>query len=162
MKSIFYLIVLVFVIGLVGCSEEEEPRSPLIGTWESRVYVDSLDYWFVESYAFKNDSIFDIEWTVRNTETGPDLGYRMTAASWYELEEDTFKYYYSDVLMEFESLYVPKEELKPAIVDFFRIPQATLTFSQDRRQFELQVGCFQPSPGTDCVDFPAKVYVRVD
>lgn len=169
MKSVFYLIGLVFALGLVGCSDEEDPRSPLIGTWENRVFVDSLDYWFVESYSFKNDSIFDLELTVRQTETGPDLGYRMISTSWYDLEGSTFKYYYSDALIYFgidsEGLmkyFAPKEELKPGIVDFFRIPEGTLTFSSDGSKFEFEKDCFQPNPDMECIQFPLKEFVKVN
>ncbi|WP_026966326.1 hypothetical protein [Algoriphagus terrigena] len=169
MKSAFYLVVLVFAVGLVGCSEEENPRFPLMGTWESRVYVDSLDYWFVESYAFKNDSIFELTKTVRQTETGPDLGYQLISSSWYNLESDTFKYYYSDALIYFgvdsESqrvYYGSKEDLRPGIVDFFRTPEGILTFSSDQRSFEFQENCWSPAPGMECIEFESKEFIKVD
>ena len=170
MKSLFYLAAVVLALGLLSCSsEEEEPISPMIGTWENRVFVDSLDYWFVESYMFKNDSIFDIEWTVRQTETGPDLGYRMIATSWYNLDENIFKYYYSDVLFYWRvdndsapTYYVPKGDLQPAVVDFFRIPEGILTFTADKRKFEFRENCIQFDPDMECVQLPSKEYIRVD
>lgn len=169
MKAFFYLAAFVFVLGLVSCSEEEEPISPLIGTWENRVYVDSLDYWFVESYSFKNDSVFDIEITVRQTESGPDLGYRMISTSWYNLDNNTFKYYYAYALTHFsvdsEALpvyYAPKEELSATIVDFFGIPEGELTFSPDKKKFEFQENCLKLDPSMECIQFPSKEYIRVD
>lgn len=169
MKSAFYFIALVFVVGLVGCSDDENPRSPLIGAWENREYVDSLDLWFVESYMFKNDSVFDVERTVRQTETGPDLGYQMISTSWYNLEGSTFKYYYSDALIYFGGdsdgtrvYFASKEDLKPAIIDFFRIPEGTLTFSADGRTFNFQENCIKFSPDQECLQLPSKEFVKAD
>ena len=166
MKPLCLLFASIIAFSFFSCSEDEAPSSPLIGTWESRVYNDSLEYWFVESYTFKNDSIFDLQRTVRQTETGPDLGYQLLSTSWYQLNGSVFKYYYSDALMyspvqtDGVSLpYVPKEELRPAIVDLFRIPETTLTFSQDRRQFELLMDCFA---GVNCSDPLKKIFVRAN
>ncbi|SEF77563.1 hypothetical protein [Algoriphagus boritolerans] len=154
---------------LISCAENEEPVSPLIGTWEKREFVDSLDLWFVDIMEFKNDSIFEISSIVRDSETGPTLGYTLVATSWYNLDGDTFKYYYSDALMHFylpgqddAVLYVPKAELKPVILDFFRKPEGVLTFSSDRRMFLLQPNCLIINEENDCVQFPVKEYIRVN
>lgn len=92
MKTAFTFVFAFLLLSLVSCSDQVDPRSPFIGTWEYRNYVDSLDIWFVERSQFKNDSLFDLESTVRQTETGKDLGYRMTTTSWYNLEGNTFQY----------------------------------------------------------------------
>lgn len=169
MKLLFFLTAVGFVLTLVSCSEEEEPISPLIGTWENRVYVDSLEYWFVESYMFKNDSVFDLTETVRQAETGPELGYRLISTSWYNLEMGIFKYYYSDALFFFgggsevpRKYFVPKEELNLGIVDFFGIPEGKLTFSADGRKFNFQENCIQLNPDQECLQLPSKEFVKVD
>lgn len=167
MKKYFPFALVAVFAALISCTENEEPISPIIGTWESRVFVDSLDLWFVETLEFKNDSIFDLTITVRELETGPDLGFRLVTTSWYNLEGDTFKYYYSDVLMYFghheeAPLYVPKSELNAGIVDFFRIPEGILTFSSDRRRFQFQENCLTINPSIACFEFPVKEYIRVN
>lgn len=166
MKKYFPFALIALLTVFISCTEDEEPMGPLIGIWEHREFVDSLDVWMVESMEFKNDSIFDINMTFRDSETGPELGYRLSATSWYNLEGDTFKYYYSDALLHFEygedaKLYVPKEDLKPAIVDFFRIPEGVLSFSADRRRFQFQENCLVINPDIDCFQSPKKEYIRV-
>lgn len=168
MKTLYAVFFAFFVLSIVSCSDEEEPRSPLIGTWENRNYVDSLELWFVNTYNFRNDSIFDITSTVRETEIGNDLGYRLISTAWYNLESDIFQYYYDDGLFHFgggedDPLYVPKKDLKPGIIDFFRIPKGKLTFSNDYSQFTFQEDCWKPNPeNEDCFEFPVKTFVRVD
>ncbi|MGM0946429.1 MAG: hypothetical protein ACQEW9_14685 [Bacteroidota bacterium] len=167
MKPAFYLSSLFLILSLLSCSESENPRSPLIGTWENRTYVDSLDYWFVESYTFKNDSIFDLKTTVRDLEAGTDLGYRMTSTAWYNLEGDVFQYYYSDALIYFafrpdDPLFVPKEDLRAVVIDFFRVPKGKLSFTDDLRQFTFQEDCITINPDADCLQFPPRTFVRVD
>jgi hypothetical protein len=163
-----FSIVAVFAI-LISCAENEEPISPLIGTWEKREFVDSLDLWFVDIMEFKNDSIFEITGIVRNSETGPTLGYTLVATSWYNLDGNTFKYYYSDALIHFDIfggedavLYVPKSESDPVIIDFFRKPEGVLTFSADRRSFQLLPNCFVIKEENDCIQFPLEEYIRVN
>lgn len=167
MRSFSFLLLFALSFSFVSCQEDEKPSSVLIGTWEKRVYVDSLRYWFVDSYQFKNDSIFDLEFTVRETETGPDLGYRMIGSSWYNLEGNRFKFYYSDVLMyrinpDDRNYFSPREELVPAVVDFFRIPTGNISFSSDLRQFTYQEDCIQFDPNSECLQIPSETFVRVD
>ena len=168
MRSLSLLILAFISISLISCSDAEEPRSPLIGTWESRNYSDSLEVWFVDSYSFRNDSLFDITSTVRESEIGEDLGYRLVSTSWYNLEGDIFQYYYDDALIHFGGgekapLYVPKKDLSPGIVDFFRVPKGKLTFSSDLRQFTFQEDCWKINPNSDdCIEFPSETFVRVD
>lgn len=166
MIKYFPLALVTAIVALVSCTDNEEPVGPLAGTWEHRVFVDSTDVWLVETIEFKNDSIFDMNVTVRNSETGPTLGYRMITTSWYNLEGDIFKYYYADVLMYFgieenAPMYVPKSELRAGIVDFFRIPEGILTFSNDRRKFQFQENCWDINADVDCFKFPTKEYIRV-
>lgn len=168
-KYLPFALVVVFAT-LISCTENEEPLSPLIGTWEKREFVDSLDLWFVDIMEFKNDSIFEISGVVRDSETGPTLGYTLVATSWYNFDGNTFKYYYSDALIHFyfpmgeedAVRYVPKSELKPVIIDFFRKPEGVLTFSSDRRIFQLQPNCFVINEERDCVQFPLEEYIRVN
>ncbi|MEB2776673.1 hypothetical protein SYJ56_15215 [Algoriphagus sp. D3-2-R+10] len=167
MKTAYPFVFVFFLVSLVSCIEEEDPRSPLIGTWESRSYMDSLDIWIVDSYRFKSDSVFDLTATVRKTEFGEELGYRMTASSWYNLEESIFQYYYSDALIYFGGgengpFYGPKDKMNPGIVDFFRVPKGKLTFSSDMRQFTFQEDCWKVNPDNDCIEFPSQTFVRVD
>ncbi|WPR74369.1 hypothetical protein [Algoriphagus sp. NG3] len=167
MRHLSLLILACCGLSLYGCSDPEEPQSPLIGTWESRNYSDSLDVWFVESYSFRNDSLFDVTSSVRTTETGEELGYRLTATSWYNFEGDIFQYYYADAMIHFggsenQPLYVPKQDLSPGIVDFFRTPKGKLTFSSDLRQFTFQEDCWNVNNDNDCIEFPSQTFVRVN
>lgn len=151
----------------ISCAENEEPVSPLIGTWEKREFVDSLDLWFVDVMEFKNDSIFDLTSIVRDTETGPTLGYRMVTTSWYNLDGETFTYYYSGGLFYFgpwdrdKPFYVAKSELRPGVIDFFRRPEGVLTFSDNRRKFQFLENCFSFNNEGDCLQLPIKEYIRV-
>lgn len=169
MKTQSLLLFAFFILGLVSCSEEEEPRSPLIGSWENRTYSDSLEVWFVENYHFKNDSIFDLTATVRETELGEDLGYRYITTAWYNLDGNNFQYYYSDALIYFggngenKSFYGTKEELTSGIFDFFRIPKGELSFADDFSQFTFQEDCWNPNPESeDCIEFPLQTFLRVE
>jgi hypothetical protein len=168
MKNIFPFAILALIAALFSCTDSEEPASPLIGTWEKRQFVDSLDLWFVDVMEFKNDSIFDLSSIVRETETGPTLGYRLVTTSWYNLDGNTFTYYYSDGLFYFghldgkAPLYVPKSELRPGVIDFFRKPEGVLTFSSDRRIFQFQPNCFVFNEDRDCIQFPLEEYIRVN
>lgn len=92
MKNYLPFALVVLFATLISCTENEEPISPLLGTWEKREFVDSLDLWFVDVMEFKNDSIFDLTSIVRDMETGPTLGYRMVTTAWYRLEGSTFTY----------------------------------------------------------------------
>ncbi|UZD21037.1 hypothetical protein PBT90_15810 [Algoriphagus halophytocola] len=166
MRYLSLLILVCCAISSFSCADSEEPRSPLIGTWENRNYSDSLEVWFVESYTFRNDSLFDVTASVRKTEIGEELGYRLTATSWYNFEAGIFQYYYSDAMIHFggenQPFYAPKQDLKPGIVDFFRVPKGKLTFSSDLRQFTFQEDCWSVNEENDCIEFPAKTFVRVD
>ncbi len=170
MKKYLPFVLLAAFSSFASCTENEEPVSPLLGNWEHREYVDSLDVWIIETMEVKNDSIFDLKVTVRDTETGPTLGYQMITTAWYDLAGETFRYYYADGLYYFGSiddiedpiLYVPKEELTPGIVDFFRIPEGVLTFSEDRRSFQFQPDCLIINTENDCIQFPLKEYIRVN
>ena len=167
MRYLTLLILTSFAISLYSCTDVEEPRSALFGTWENRNYVDSLEVWFVNTYQFRNDSLFDVTSTVRETEIGEDLGYRLISSAWYNFDGDIFQYYYDDGLFHFggrddDPLYVPKKDLKPGIVDFFRIPKGKLTFSSDLRQFTFQEDCWAVSSTNDCIEFPAQTFIRVD
>jgi hypothetical protein len=167
MKTALSVSALFLILSIFSCSESEDPRSPLIGTWENRTYIDSLDIWFVESYTFKNDSLFDLKSTVREIETGTDLGYRLISTAWYNLEGDIFQYYYSDGLFYFPTernapLYVPKEELRPGVIDFFRIPKGTLSFSNNQRQFTFQENCFSANSDANCIPIPPRTFMKVD
>ena len=166
MKNYFAFALVAVLTTLSSCAENEEPLSPLVGTWENREYVDSLGLWFVETLEFKNDSIFDLTKSVRDSETGPELGYRLVAPAWYNLEGNTFKYYYSYAFIHFSSdvdpvLYVPKSELKAGVVDIFRIPEGVLTFMDNQNKFQFRENCFGLNPKDPCVQLPTKEYVRV-
>ncbi|WP_339707798.1 hypothetical protein [Algoriphagus aquimarinus] len=165
MRYLCLLFIAACTASLSSCSDAEEPISPLIGAWENREYVDSLNYWIVERYDFVNDSTYDINVTVRETEGGEDLGYRFITRGWYDYKGEDFTYYYADVLMiedyflrEGNELFAPKDDLRAVIVDFFREPTASLTFSSDRKQFVFQDECLEYVD--ECP--VAKTYVRVN
>jgi hypothetical protein len=144
MKIFFPFAILIFISGLISCSENEEPVSPLVGKWENRVFIDSLDVWFVETMEFKNDSIFDLNITVRQSETGPDLGYRFMTTAWYSLGENELTYYYSfSSWLNYgeKRLFVDEEDLEAGIVDFFQRPKVEFQFGSNRRSFILPQGC---------------------
>ncbi|MBN7814975.1 hypothetical protein [Algoriphagus pacificus] len=166
MKTVFTFVVALFLSTLVSCSEEEEPRSPIIGTWEERNYSSFSDIWFVNNYNFKNDSIFNLVATVRETENGEDLGYRYITTGKYSVEGNIFHYYYSDALIYFkgssETIYGKKEDLKPGIMDFFRVPKGEITFADDFSKFTFQENCWQMSDSEDCMEFPLQTFIRVD
>lgn len=115
---------------------------------------------------FKSDSLMLIEQTVRQTKTGPTIGYMMIADGWYKLDGSTFKYNYDYGLFYFggenSKLYVPKNELRPGIADFFRIPTGKLTFSTDRSRFQFQEDCFEVDPQSDCISVTLIEYLRVN
>lgn len=140
------LFALVIVLGtLISCSEDDKPINPLIGTWESRVFVDSLDVWFVETIEIKNDSLYSIAETVRETESGPDLGYRLYVESFYELNGKIFSLgpwnSYTIVRQgSQEPLFVSKSELDPVIVEKV-YSSAEVTISSDLRQMDFLPIC---------------------
>ena len=167
MRHLTLLILTCFAGSLYSCTELDEPRIALYGTWENRKYVDSLEVWFVNTYKFRNDSLFDVTSTVRETEIGNDLGYRLISTAWYNFDGDIFQYYYDDGLFHFGSrdddpLYVPKKDLKPGVIDFAGKPKGKLTFSDDFRQFTFQEGCMVVNTTNDCREFPSRTFVRVD
>ncbi|MFC3416005.1 hypothetical protein [Algoriphagus hitonicola] len=169
MKAFQFFPLVFLLLGLFSCQEDELPRAPLLGTWENRIFDETQELWFVESLTFKNDSVMGVEHTVRETETGPTLGYRIISEGWYKLEGTTLQYYYADALIYFgggsdsDALpYGSKEELSAGIIDFFRIPEGDLTFSQDNNKFEFQEDCWQVNPDRECVEFPLKEYIRVN
>lgn len=138
-----FLLVAVFA-ALISCAESEGPQGPLVGTWENRVFVDSLDVWFVETMEFKNDSIFDLNITVREFEKGPDLGYRFKTTAWYSLSKNELTYYYSDcswLNFSEQRLFADEEDLLLGVVDFFDRPKVELLFSPSRKSFILPQGC---------------------
>lgn len=164
MKKYFHFALLAIFAVLISCSEKEEPVSPLVGTWENRVFVDSLDVWFVETLEIKNDSLVDIIETVRPTETGPDLGYRLFMETKYSLEGEIFSYDYSNgnVISRFwetDPLFVPKSELRPTVFDFVISESAALSFSTDFREMDFQPICYSYFED-DCLE--SKKFVKVD
>lgn len=166
MQKYFPFALVAIISVLVSCAENEEPISPLMGTWENRNFVDSLDLWFVETMEFKNDSIFDLTQSFRNSEMGQDLGYRLMATSWYNFKDSTFKYYYSEGIFHFSTprnpaLYVPKSELRVGVIDIFRIPEGVLTFLSNGKKFRFQEDCFVVNPNNPCIQLPPKEFIRV-
>jgi len=148
MRYLCLLFIAACTASLFSCTDSEEPMSPLIGAWENREYVDSLNYWIVERYDFVNDSTYDINVTVRESETGKDLGYRFATRGWYNLQANDFTFTYSEMyqiknyyLPSRDNLYAPKNELRFSEIDFSDTPTANLTFSSDGKQFELLAEC---------------------
>lgn len=167
MRLLCLFVLAVCTASFYSCTDSEEPKFPLMGAWENRVYVDSIDYWIVETYDFVNDSTYDINVTVRESEMGDDLGYRFISRGWYDLQADDFTYYFSDALMidnsfvasnNADKVYAPKEELVAVIIDFFRRPTANLTFSADRKKFEILDECMESM--SECPS--SKTYIKVD
>ncbi|WP_339751414.1 hypothetical protein [Algoriphagus aquimarinus] len=150
MRYLCLLVIAACTVSLSSCRDVEEPISPLIGAWENRVFVDSLNYWIVERYDFVNDSTYDIKVTVRESETSKDLGYRFATRGWYNLQENAFTFTYSEIyqvkdyyLPSRANLYAPKNELRFIEIDFSDTPTANLTFSTDGKQFEFLAECLE-------------------
>ncbi|WP_144605407.1 hypothetical protein [Algoriphagus algorifonticola] len=170
MKILFYVLICFVAAGFFGCQDSDGPRNPLLGTWENRSYVDSLDVWFVHSLTIKNDSLMEVKNFARKSETGPIIGYHSIADSWYNYQENRFTYYYSEGLFYFNgnkdtyvaSRYGPKESLKPGILDFFRIPEGELIFSADGQSFEFQEDCWSINADEECVEFSPMTYILVN
>ncbi|WP_192347723.1 hypothetical protein [Algoriphagus sp. Y33] len=161
--SLFTLLFMSFCFFACDKDNEELPNR-LVGTWENRYFVDSVDYWVVNTLEFKNDSVYQFRTTVRDFETGPDLGYRSYYDDGYEWDGSTF--IYSPDLTSWidyreEDFYVPKEELVDGIVDYFRIPTATISFVDNRTKMIFQEDC--PEEFLPCdVPFDAIEYLRAD
>lgn len=144
MKKNFPLVFVAAFAAFISCAENEEPVSPIVGTWENRVFIDSLDVWFVETMEFKNDSIFDLNITVRELETSRDLGYRFKTTAWYSLDDNQLTYYFSgSSWLDFNEkrIYVAQKDLVNGFVDFFRRPKVEFQLSSDRKSFTLPEGC---------------------
>jgi hypothetical protein len=170
MKNLFYVLICLVTATFFGCQDSDGPRNPLLGTWENRSYVDSLDVWFVQSLTIKNDSLMEVMEFARKSETGPIIGYHSIADSWYNYQDNRFTYYYSEGLFYFNgyndtyvtSRYGPKESLKPGIIDLFWTPVGDLTFSPDGQSFEFQKECWFLNSNGDCVDAPPMTYIRTN
>lgn len=161
--SITFLVPLLLVF-LFACNEGEEPNRPLIGTWESNVFVDSLNYWVIETLEFTSDSTFISQTTVRLTEDGEDLGFRGILRGDYTLNGNDFNYsinggYEMSRLFTTSEppFYVPKDQLRPFVIDF-SVPNGytELMFSEDQNQIEISYGC--PSYDGDCPN--TKIYLK--
>ncbi len=165
MKGFSLLAVLLISISFVSCDDVED-KSPnqLSGTWEDRFYVDSVDYWVVNTLEFKPENQYQFRTTVRQTETGSDLGYRFYYDDSYEWDGETFSY--SPDLASWidhreENFYVPKEELNAGIIDYARMPTASLIFEENNTKMIFQENC--PEDILPCEDpFESKEYIRVD
>lgn len=167
MKHLIYSLILVLASTLVSCQDTEEPQSPLFGSWENRSYNDSLGLWSIQTLTFTNDSSVLVENTLRQTETGPKLGYTLIANAWYNFDRDVFTFYYSEALirsrLEEDALpYSPKEDLSLAILEFLRRPKGVLTFAQDRSRFEFQEDCWALNAEDPCIQPPSAEFFRVD
>ncbi|MEP0710938.1 hypothetical protein [Algoriphagus sp.] len=162
--SLFSLIVIAF--GLFACDKDDDPLpNQLVGSWESRYFVDSVDYWVVNTLEFKNDSVYQFRTTVRDSEAGPDLGYRMYYDDRYEWDGMNFKYlpdlaYWIDY--KEEAFYVPQQELRAGIIDYFHQPIARITFIDNKERLLFQEQCPE-NPAFGCEEPRDPIeYVRVD
>ena len=161
--SIFFLFPLLLVF-FIACSEKEEPKSLHIGTWESKVFVDSLNYWVIETLEFTSDSTFNIQTTVRLTEDGDDLGYRDILMGDYILNGRDFIYFIEEGfrMSRFYTtseppFYVPKDQLRPFLVDFSEPNGPTeLMFFEGQNQMKISYEC--PSFDGKCPI--TKIYVE--
>lgn len=165
MKHLSQIILLFISFSFFSCEKEnEELPNQLVGTWEIRHLVDSVDYWVVNTLEFKNDSVYQFRTTVRESETGPDLGYRFYYDDSYEWDGITLTY--SPDLAAWidyreEAFYVPKQELLAGIIDYFRIPTATISFMDNRTRMIFQENC--PKEILSCdVPFEVLEYIKVD
>lgn len=146
MKPCLYLIASVLVLGLFSCSDDEEPISPLAGTWENRVFVDSLDRWIVETLEIGRDTSVQMSVTVRNSEDGSDLGYRSIFQSKGGIQQDVLSFSNSlDFVLEpvhgVRPIYVPKSELILAVVER-TFASASVDISSNREEMDFQPLCF--------------------
>lgn len=150
----------------MACNKDDDPLpNQLVGNWETRYFVDSVDYWVVNTLEFKNDSVYQFRTTVRDSEIGPDLGYRVYYDDRYEWDGMTFKYlpdlaYWID--HREEGFYVPKQELMAGIYDYFYQPTAKITFVDNNKKLIFQSLCPE-NVGFGCEEQRVPIeYVRVD
>ncbi len=165
MKYLSLFSLLLLSCSFTACDDDnEELPNQLVGTWENRSFVDSVNYWVVNTLEFKNDSVYQYRTTVRDSENGPDLGYRFFYDDNYEWNGNTFTY--SPDLAAWidhreEDFYVPKQELLAGIIDFFGIPTAAISFRDNRTKMIYQENC--PKEFLPCdVPFESVEYIRVD
>lgn len=148
MKKYFPFALLAVFAVLISCTEKEEPVSPLVGKWENRVFVDSLDFWVVETFEIKNDSVFEHSITVRQSENGANLGYRSFSEGKYlQAGNDVSLNFLAEYMYRqrenSEVYYVPKNELGPVIVErIFSSVKITLNSNLD--ELNYQINCFPP------------------
>ncbi|PZX53280.1 hypothetical protein [Algoriphagus chordae] len=166
MKHLSLLSLALIAFSFVACDKDDDPLpNQLVGNWEARYYVDSVDYWVVNTLEFKNDSVYQFRTTVRDSETGPDLGYRMYYDDRYEWDGMTFKYLpdlASWIDHREEAFYVPKQELLAGIMDYFYQPTARITFVENKEKLIFQDLCPEnPAFGCEGLRNPIE-YVRVN
>lgn len=148
MKKFFPFALVATLAAFISCTENDEPRNPLIGIWEHREFVDSLDVWYVETLDFKNDSVFEQYLTVRQTEEGANLGYRQYSEAKYsqDAERVSFRFFSEFMFRTVEDsdiLFVPKNELGPVIVE--RIYSAfNFKLQSNLKEMDYQIICFAP------------------
>ncbi|WP_057939629.1 hypothetical protein [Algoriphagus resistens] len=165
MKLLSLISLLLVSISFIACDkDEDELPKQLSGIWEERFYVDSVGYWVVNTLEFKSDNEYQFRTTVREVEAGPDLGYRFYYDDSYTWDGETFSY--SPDLASWidhreENFYVPKEELNAGIIDYVRMPTASLVFEANNTKMIFQEIC--PEDILPCEDpFEVKEYTRAD
>jgi hypothetical protein len=147
-----------------SCDQDEDDLpNRLVGTWETYYFIDSVDYWVVNSLEFKNDSVYQFRTTVRESEKGPDLGYRLVYDDRYEWDGIMFTYspdlaYWID--LRSEKFYAPKEELSAGIIDIFSQITARISFVQNKTKMIFQDVCSENSLGCS-IEILTTEYVRV-
>lgn len=152
MKNHFPIALVAVFAVLVACTENEEPVNPLIGTWENREFVDSLDVWLVETIEIKSDNVFEQYITVRQTEKGVNLGYRSLSQGLYskvgiELDLRFMNDFNYRNALNVDDLFAPKEELRQ--IEIFRIfSSARVHLVSNHKELEYQIICDEPFIGS--------------
>jgi len=131
--SVLFLALFAIVFGFSSCQEDDELLpTQLEGVWEERSFVDSLDYWVVNTIDFDRNGTYQARTTVRDSENGPDLGHRFYFDTKYDWDTKILTYFPNEgYFLNTSKFYTPKAKLVLAIMCYFRQPKAQLTFSAD-------------------------------
>ena len=166
MKYLSFLFLIFLSLTFLSCNDEDNLPVQLSGVWEERNYVDSVDFWVVNTLEFKNDSEFQFRTTVRETETGNDLGYRFYYDDTYDWDGKTFNYspdmaFWIDYREE--KFYTKKEDLKAGVIDFVSWPSANITFVEGNSKLIFQNICTSTNADyCENAQYPEREYIRVN
>jgi len=166
MKHFFSPLIVLLSFFVMSCNHDDGQAFPvqLDGVWEQRVYVDSVDFWVVNSFEFKANLTYQFRTTVRKTASGEDLGFRYVHDDSYTWDGINFIYFPNIVNWidtRGKAFYVQKQELLLGTIDYQYAPEASLTFIEKRTKMIYQQKC--PRDFVGCLNTSAPIeYVRVN